>query len=144
MPAPIPTASPALAEHLFDLHEGRIQSLEGCCRETAATLGAHTERLDELGIKVDSAVVEIRGAVDSAVRPLAVAISRIDTTINENACRVDTLEENRVERAALLRAAEEKVKARRSKINALIWTAIGAFLTVLVKDGLPRLISLLQ
>jgi uncharacterized coiled-coil DUF342 family protein len=145
VPSTNPVAAPAPAavyDKLLDAHEDRIQGLETVARDTAGILGQHSQRLDELGTKIDSGVAEIGLKIENTVKPLADAISTISTTVAGNAQRVNTLEDNRVERERIAKELEERQKARRAKISALVWSMIGAALTVFVKDGIPVILKL--
>ena len=150
MPSPSPLHTPACAAH-----EQRLQTLEEVARETAGVLGAHTARLDELGVKVDSAVTAIGvrmdeslgralGPVTEGMKQLGGEVKELTGKVGALDSRVGVLEDSRAERERLAKEAEELAKARRVKWTALAWTAVGAALTAFIKDGIPFIMKLLD
>lgn len=148
----MPDKAPSPHDSLVVAHETRIQNMEEVSRETATVLGQHTARLDELGTKIDTAVLTIGQKIEEAVIPLAEDVKKVQDSLNqktdnleralsEKANRIKDLEGDKAERDRIKTEILDKQKARNAKISAILWSAVGAGVVVFVKDILPGLLK---
>ena len=144
-----------LPEFICQIHENRIQDLEQIARETSTNLGIHGQRIEDLSTKLDSSVVEIGFKLNEAIRPLGRSVVEIEKTLQQSAQalersvqheadRVAVLEENKLERDAIIKEKEQKLKDRRVKMEAIIWTLVGGAIAFLFRDGLPLVLKMLH
>ena len=121
---------------LIDSHESRLQNVEGSLRDIAGQLGTHSERLDNLATMIDSGFSAVTQKIEDGFNSVGTKIEMLEMVVADHGVRITTLEATATEKKA-------KREKRTAAFMALLFTAIGAALAALVKEGLPLLLAAL-